>query len=421
LEGASTAAGHAFDRGKMDEVLSGLGSRVFVMNNVHEDQPVLFQTRWTLSYLRGPLTREQIQSLMAPRKQGATKEISPAKGTPLEVAPPGTSSSSARSPVSSATNGDVRPVVPPDVPEFFVPRRASSGAGESLLYRPALLGVARLHYAEKKAGVDYWETLALVRRIDDTMPTEPWDASEPFENGVPELDKVPEAGGRFGSFASELARAKNYAAWTKSLKGYLYRERTLRVWNCPVLKEWSRPSESEREFRLRLVQASREGRDQALEKLRAKYKPKLEAIQEKIRSRQEKLEREQAQASRTGWDATIAVGTSVLGAILGRKTISKTNVGRAATAAKAATRAAQQQSDVSQVLGEIDSLRRKHDDLFAEFQQKIESMSAALRPEALVLEAMPIRPRKTDITVEKVVLAWMPYQVVREGRIEAAY
>jgi hypothetical protein len=421
LEGASTAAGHAFDRGKMDEVLSGLGSRVFVMNNVHEDQPVLFQTRWTLSYLRGPLTREQIQSLMAPRKQGATKEISPAKGTPLEVAPPGTSSSSARSPVSSATNGDVRPVVPPDVPEFFVPRRASSGAGESLLYRPALLGVARLHYAEKKAGVDYWETLALVRRIDDTMPTEPWDASEPFENGVPELDKVPEAGGRFGSFASELARAKNYAAWTKSLKGYLYRERTLRVWNCPVLKEWSRPSESEREFRLRLVQASREGRDQALEKLRAKYKPKLEAIQEKIRSRQEKLEREQAQASRTGWDATIAVGTSVLGAILGRKTISKSNVGRAATAAKAATRAAQQQSDVSQVLGEIDSLRRKHDDLFAEFQQKIESMSAALRPEALVLEAMPIRPRKTDITVEKVVLAWMPYQVVREGRVEAAY
>ena len=90
-------------------------------------------------------------------------------------------------------------------------------------------------------------------------------ASEPFDDGVPELDKAPEAGGRFGPLPTELARAKNYAAWTKSLKGYLYRERTLRVWNCPVLKEWSRPSESEREFRLRLVQASREGRDQALE------------------------------------------------------------------------------------------------------------------------------------------------------------
>ena len=68
LEGASTAAGHAFDRKSMDEILSGLGNRVFVMNNVHEDQPAVFQTRWTLSYLRGPLTREQIQTVMAPRK-----------------------------------------------------------------------------------------------------------------------------------------------------------------------------------------------------------------------------------------------------------------------------------------------------------------------------------------------------------------
>ena len=69
LQGASTAAGHAFDSQKMDEILSALGSRVFVMNNVNDEQPVVFQTRWTLSYLRGPLTREQIQVLMASRKQ----------------------------------------------------------------------------------------------------------------------------------------------------------------------------------------------------------------------------------------------------------------------------------------------------------------------------------------------------------------
>ena len=83
LEGASTAAGHAFDRKKMDEILSGLGSRVFVMNNVHEDQPVVFQTRWTLSYLRGPLTREQIQTLMAPRKQAAAQGY-PNRDQPLQ-------------------------------------------------------------------------------------------------------------------------------------------------------------------------------------------------------------------------------------------------------------------------------------------------------------------------------------------------
>ena len=205
------------------------------------------------------------------------------------------------------------------------------------------------------------------------------------------------------------------------MKSFLYRERTLRVWNCPALKEWSRPLETEREFRLRLVQASREERDQAVEALRAKYAPKLEAIQEQMRRAREKLEREQAQASRTSWDATIALGNSVLGAILGRKTISKTNVGRATTAAKAATRAAQQRGDVGQAAASLDSLRQKHDDLQAKFQGEIESMAAALRPEALVLEPLPIRPRKTDITVEKVVLAWMPYQAGSEGRVDAVY
>ena len=423
LEGASTAAGHAFDRKQMDEILSGLGSRVFVMNNVHEDQPVIFQTRWTLSYLRGPLTREQIQSLMGPRKQATASGISkPGSASPVATSTPSAGTAESTPPPSSPLAGSgARPVLPPDVPEFFVPRRARARAGESLVYRPALLGVARLHYAERKASVDYWETLALVRRLDDTMPSEPWDASEPFDDGVPELDKTAEAAARFDPLPAELSRAKTYAAWAKSLKSFLYRERTLRVWNCVALKEWSRPLESEREFRLRLVQASREERDHLVEALRAKYAPKLEAIQEQMRRAREKLEREQAQASRTNWDATIALGNSVLGAILGRKAISKTTVGRATTAAKAATRAAQQRDDVSQTAASLDSLRQKHDDLQARFQREIETMAAALRPEALVLEPLPIRPKKTDITVEKVVLAWMPYQVGSEGRAEAVY
>ena len=425
LEGASTAAGHAFDRKKMDEILSGLGSRVFVMNNVHEDQPAIFQTRWTLSYLRGPLTREQIQTLMAPRKQAAASGIpKPGSTSPAATSTPpaATSGSPTSAPPSSPLAGSgARPVMPPDVPEFFVPRRARSRPGESLVYRPALLGVARLHYIDRKPGVDYWETIALVRRIEGAMPAEPWDASEPFDDGVPELDKTPEISARFDPLAAELSRAKSYAAWTKSLKSFLYRERTLRVWNCPALKEWSRPLESEREFRLRLVQASREERDHGVEALRAKYSPKLEAIQEQIRRAGEKLEREQVQASRTSWDATISLGNSVLGAILGRKAISKTTVGRATTAAKAATRAAQKSDDVSQAASSLDALRQKHDNLQVKFQAEIESMAAALRPEALALEPLPIRPRKTDITVEKVVLAWLPYQVCGEGRTEAVY
>ena len=81
LEGASAAAGKRFDRASMEETLAGLGQRVFLMNNVHDDTPVVFQTRWTLSYLRGPLTRQQIQQLTAARKAATGPAGSPAPAT----------------------------------------------------------------------------------------------------------------------------------------------------------------------------------------------------------------------------------------------------------------------------------------------------------------------------------------------------
>jgi hypothetical protein len=229
-----------------------------------------------------------------------------------------------------------------------------------------------------------------------------------MDDHVPELDKAPEGGARFAPLPAELAQAKSYAHWTRALKNFLYRERTLPVWSCPALKEWSRPAESERDFRLRLVQASREKRDKDVEALRLKYAPKQAAIQEQIRRAYERLEREQAQASRSTWDATIAMGSSVLGALLGRKAISKTNVSRATTAAKAASRAAQQRDDAGQAAGSLETLRRKHDELQANFQEEIESLDIALRPEALVFVPSLLRPKKTDITIERVVLAWMP-------------
>ncbi len=417
LEGASTASGHAFDRPAMDKVLSGLGQRVFVMNNVHDDRPVVFQTRWTLSYLRGPLTREQIQTLMAPRKQAAPRASHAAEAT--------TASRPSSAPVSPSTTdpaaGGDRPVVPPDVPVFFVPRRGPLQPGESLLYRPAILGVARLHYADKKAGIDHWETLALLDRIDDAVPSEVWAGSEPYDDGVPELDKAPEAGARFAPLPSELARAKSYTEWTKALKNYLYRERTLDLWSYPALKETSRPMESEREFRLRLGQASREHRDKDVEALRNKYAPKQAALEDQIRRARERLEREQAEANRSTWDATIAMGSSVLGALLGRKTISQANVGRATSAAKAAGRAVKQHGDVDQAGESLEVLRQKYAELEAKFQAEVDQLDPILRVEAAELKPMPLRPKKADITIEQVVLAWTPWKVGADGKPEAAY
>src|SRR6185503_17718041 len=69
LEGVAAGTGTKFDRQAMEETLAGLEARVFLLNNVHEDQPEVFESRWAMSYLRGPLTRSQIKTLMDPIKE----------------------------------------------------------------------------------------------------------------------------------------------------------------------------------------------------------------------------------------------------------------------------------------------------------------------------------------------------------------
>jgi len=320
-----------------------------------------------------------------------------------------------------ASSASSRPVVPPDVPEVFIPRQGQLSAGAAILYRPALLGVARLHYADKKPGIDSWETLGLLQPVGEKMPTDLWQGAEAHTDHVPQLDKAPEPGATFAPLPSLLSRSKSYVEYNKALKSYLYRERRLTIWFCPDLRVYSQPRESQRDFRLRLAQRSREARDQAIEELRAKYAPKRMKLYEEVRKARERLDREQAQASKAKWDAAAAFGNSVLGAFLGRKKISKTNVSRATSAAKAAGKAIQQSGDTGAAQQNLDRALEKFTDLEVQIQAEIEKLEAALRPESLALEAIELPPKKADITIEQVVMAWTPWTIGAGGLPEAAY
>jgi len=312
-------------------------------------------------------------------------------------------------------------VVPPDVPEFFIPRREQRDTGSGLFYRPSVLGVARLHYADKKTGMDHWETLGLLRSVVDELPADIWDGAEAHTDHVPELKKTPEPGAQFGPLPGAMARAKSYVEYSKGLKNYLYRERKLTVWSCPAFKAYSHPGESQRDFRLRLSQNSRETRDRANGELCAKFASKRNRLQEDIRKAREKLDREQAQASKAKWDAAVAFGNSVLGAFLGKKTISKTNVGKATSAAKAAGKAMQQSGDLGTAQSDLDRALENFTNLEIEFQAEVDRLESMHRPDALALQAIELTPKKADITIEQVVLAWTPWTVSTGGEPAAAY
>jgi hypothetical protein len=390
LEGASAASGKSFDRARCDAILSGLEKRVFLMHDVHEPEPVLFQTRWALSYLRGPLTRSQIQQLTAARKAGSPRPAAPAP-PPVTLAPP--------APASPAA--PARQVLPIDVTEFFLP--APAGA----TYAPALLASARLHYVDAKAGIDAWEDLALLAPLTDATGS-PWESAAPLDGGKPALSREPSPGVGFSSLPSSAAKVKSYVAWQKGLVDWLYRTRRLSALRCSALKLASRSGEGEAEFRARVQLVLRERRDAEIAKLRQKYAAKAAQVQEQERRAEERVSRESTQYGQQKMQTAISMGASVLGALFGRKVLSTGNLGRVTTAARGVGRAAREREDIQSAEQALEAVRAKRAALESEVQSEVDAVSQKWSPEAAPIEGVPLTPRKSDIAADLPVLVWVP-------------
>jgi hypothetical protein len=261
LEGTAAGTGAKFDRQAMQQTLAALGSRVFLLYSVHEDAPEIFETRWALSYLRGPLTRAQVKALMAPRKAQASPEPAPAPKV--------------RSATPEAKAAGGRPALPPEVPQTFVPVRATAAGETALQYQPVLLGAAQVRFADPKAGIDVVREFVFSTPVRDAAVPVDWAEAVELALAANDLETEPRVEAQFAEPPAPAAKPKNYSVWSKEFLNWLYASRKLDVFRSPSLKETSRPEESEREFRIRLEQAAREERDLTKEKLRARYAPKM--------------------------------------------------------------------------------------------------------------------------------------------------
>ena len=403
LEGAS--AGKRFDRSGTEQLLAALGQRVFLLHNVHEDEPIVFQTRWALSYLRGPLTGRQIESL-TPHRKAKRRSVS---------------RSTTRKKIPAVPQ---RPQVSREIPQGFLPLGETASREPSILYRPALGSMVRLHFVSARAKVDHWETVwALLPLGSPASQTSEisWDQCDLYEGKSPALQDEPLPGARFAELPTAATRPKSYTKWSGSLADYLYRSRTLSLWENRELGETSRPGEDVADFRMRLSQALREKRDLDLEKLRKRYAPKLTRLEEQAVEAEERLSKEQAQYKNQTYQAAISFGATVLGALLGRKAGSVGNVGRATTTARSAQRAARERQDIASAEREVERRREKLTDLEVEFENELQAVRELPDPAALELEEIPVRPRKSDTSVSRLALVWTPWRPLDDGTLERLY
>ena len=406
LEGIAASSGVPFDRVGMEQLLAGLGNRVFLLNNVHEDEPAVFQTRWTLSYLRGPLTRAQIKRLMDPQKTFPVQnENREAKRRQAE----GAAGEATKSAPARALAQASRPVLSPDIPQYFVPVRGTQQNGTALVYRPMLLGAAQVRFEDSKAGIDVAEDQAFLAPFQAGALSVDWGKARPVSVALSDLDRDPMDGAQFEALPGVATKARQYDTWKTDLTGWLYRTQKLDLLRSPSTKELSGPGESERDFRMRLQQAGREERDRQSDGLRKKYAPKIAALQDRIRRAEQAVARQQTEARSSQLQTALSIGATVIGAFLGRKALSATNLGKATTAIRGAGRAIKESKDVSQAEENVTALQRQLAELETQFKAEAEALAAATDPVTEKLELLSLKPSKSNIAVKLVALAWCPH------------
>lgn len=415
LETAAAAQSAGFDRAAMDKILSSLGKRVFLLNNVHEDHPQVFQVRWSLSYLRGPLTRQQIKTLMDPVRPPADapasasrKSSAPRIQSPDDEAaelPP----SDAEAAGSETPQTDQPPLLAPGITQYYLPLRSNNPGSSTLRYRPAVLGFGELYYNDTKSGVNQTQNVALLAHLSHEALAIEWSEADPIELEPGDLEKDPPAPGKFEALPAPASKVRSYSSWSKAFVDALYRGQTLSLLKSKAMGKFSNPGESERDFRIRLQQQAKEDRDARIEKLRQKYAPKLTTLEDKIRRAEATLERETAQARSSGFTSLVKLGTTILDAFVGRKKISTTTISKASTTLRNVNQTMKESSDVARAQESLTALQQQYTTLESDFEKEVNDLERQFDPLTETFDTLELKPRKTNITARLVTLVWAPY------------
>ncbi len=417
----SASSGSALDKSQLSKIISSLGSRVFLLHNVHEDEPVIFQTRWAMSYLRGPLSREQVAQLMAPVKQQAQAAPPAASAA---TAGPAVIRKEAPPPQEEALPpgySEHPPTLPPDVTQVFFPIEISANKAQAILedeegrsirpekvrivYEPGLFLAGEVAFVDRRKDVSEVESVRKLVYANDVDKVMRWEDADDVDIELDDLRDEPEAEEAiFGEVPREINTARKLKRITKDFSDYLYHEKRLTLRYNPTLKLYSRPGESEREFRIRLSQAAREKRDAEVDKVRKRYQTKLDRLRKRLEREKVELAEDKAEYSARKQEEMVSGAETLLGVfgIFGRKKSLSSAMTKRRMTEKARLDVEESEEEIARLEKEIQEM---------EEEVRVEAEAIASRWEETLDDIQPyeVKPRRSDVGVDLVAVAWLPY------------
>jgi hypothetical protein len=400
LEGLTSAAG-GVDIGTVDDTISGLGKREFVLRVPGADATSVFTTRWAMSYLRGPMTRDQIGELMAGERDAAAAPT--AAGTPAAPA-------AAAGPQLGDDETTVMPEIADGTPVRWVDVAApwladvdGDPAGDR--FAPALVARVHLRYDETKADLVHDEEYeCVIGSLGETV-----DVSRAIAVDYDERDLRPDPpeGAVYRMTDAKLTNKTFFSGVSRDLRDHLARSRTVAVPVNPGLELYGRPGETAEEFEVRCLRLADERADEEIAKLRDKYETKVTRLRDQIEAAEDRVDVLEEQATGQRNSELLSTAGSILGSLLGGKSRGGI-LGKLGSAAgrRGRTRAGKERLDAAE--NKVERLEESLEDLELELAAEVTEIDAKWMELAKQTETLEVPLEKTDVTVAELVLAWVP-------------
>ena len=422
VDGLAGVSGGGLNKKTLADAISSLGKRVFVLRNVHEKEPVLFQTRWAMNYLAGPMTRVQIPALNelagaeAPNSsQGARPAAKPSK----EAAAP---ANRVKQETGSLPGTLTRPPVPKGFDELFVPptldfaeavqkagRSVPLGAPEAaVVYRPALFAQANVLYNARKYDIQHEAQLAFLVDELNSRGSTAWEEAVIEAQDFDRLDWEPPETARYASLDTPLSDKTMLNDAKVGLSDWIYRDAPLMIKANEELGVYAGPAEAMASFREEIEEAADERMQAEIDKLEEKYERKLAALESKLKSEERELEEDLADVGRRKQEEYTTYAETIFSFFSGRRRSLTSALSKRGRRSKA-------QEDVDESIEEIAELKEDIAELQTELEVELDELEEAWMDIAEEMSEIPVLPYKKDIDIEFFGIAWLPYYLAQAG------
>ena len=386
IDGLSSASEKGLNKQELSLALGTLAKRNFIMKNINEESIKTFETRWALSYLKGPLSKDAIKKLMENKKNNSPKNLEEKK-------------SEVNEPFIDVSKGKSKPVIVSSIKEKY----SYSSQNNAYYMQGYLLFSCSVHYLYTLKNVDLKENINFKIYLDEKATEINFDEKEDVL--IYSFDEKEKTNSFYYELPSFIQNEKELKLLERDFADYVYRNFKLTLYKNDTLKISSKQYESLDDFKIRIQDRLNEQIDEKIENLKQKFEKENTILEQKISKLFEKLKKEEQDSISATTNSIISIGTSILGAFFGKS--SKTAiVSKVATSSRGVSKALKERSDIKTVQGEIDALQSLQDGLEEKLKIEIEKINDEFNISKYTIEEFFIKPKRTDIYDIKIELLW---------------